>query len=51
MSDMWNDFEAPMPDGYSPPQGRVNALNSPSNPNCTTEGEGDEDLVVYGDRD
>ena len=38
--DLWNDFTAPMPDGYSPPNtGHVNALNSPTNPNCMTEEE------------
>jgi len=46
-SDFWNDFTAPMPDGYSPPDtGHVNALNSPSNPNCMTEDEGTEVLSM-----
>ena len=52
MSDMWNDFTAPMPEGYNPPNtGHVNALNSPSNPNCMTEDEGTEMLATGVDPD
>jgi len=39
MSDMWNDFTGPMPDGYSPPQGSVKALNTPQDRDCMSEGE------------
>jgi len=39
MSDMWNDFTGPMPEGYNPPQGRVNALNTPQDRDCMSEGE------------
>ena len=39
MSDMWNDFTGPMPEGYNPPQGRVKALNTPQDRDCMSEGE------------
>ena len=43
MSDMWNDFTGPMPEGYNPPQGRVNALNTPQDRDCMGE-DGEEEL-------